>query len=181
MTPNVSAYAHLFGPFDYNRSPLKPLGCHVQIHNKPSKRMSWDMHSNDGFYLESSLDHYRADKCFDKVTKAVRISDTVAFQDDRITKPRLTHADLLVKAVSDLSNHLKGMSNARNKANLNDLQRLIDTTTSFTERNRSQAAAEARHLRVQNLEAKAQRVPVTEPSVLRVPQTVRQDGPASRT
>ena len=73
------------------------------------------------------------------------------------------------------------MSNARNEANLNDLQRLIDTTTSFTERNMSQAAAEARHLSVQNLEAKAQRVPVMEPSVLRVPQTVWQDGPASRT
>ena len=70
MTPSVSAYAHLFGPFDYNRSPLKPMGCHVQIHNKPSNRASWDMHSNDGFYLESSMDHYRADKCFDRKTKS---------------------------------------------------------------------------------------------------------------
>ena len=105
----------------------------------------------------------------------------MAFQDNRITKPRLTHADLLVKAVGDLSNRLKGMNNARNEANLNDLQRLIDTTTSFTERNKSQAAAEAPSLRVTNLEAAAQRVPATEPSVLRVPQTARHDGPASRT
>ena len=66
-----------------------------------------------------------------------------------------SHVDLIVKAVRDLSNHLKAMSNARNEANLNDLQSLIDTTTSFTEHNRSQAAAEAQHLRVQNLEAKA--------------------------
>ena len=77
MTPTVSAYAHIFGPFDYNHSPLKPLGCHVQIHNKPSNRKLWDMHSNDGFYLESSMDHYRADKCFDRKTKAVRVSNTV--------------------------------------------------------------------------------------------------------
>ena len=103
------------------------------------------MHSNDGFYLESSMDHYRADKCFDRKTKAVGVSDTVAFQDDRITKPRLTHADLLVKAVGDLSNRLKGFSNARNEANLNDLQRLVDTMKSFTECNKTQAAQRYHH------------------------------------
>jgi hypothetical protein len=26
-TPNVSAYAHLSGPFDYNKMPLAPMGC----------------------------------------------------------------------------------------------------------------------------------------------------------
>jgi hypothetical protein len=33
-TPNVSAYAHLSGPFDYNRMPLAPMGCAAQIHEK---------------------------------------------------------------------------------------------------------------------------------------------------
>ena len=31
-TPNVSAYAHLSGPFDYNKMPLAPMGCAAQIH-----------------------------------------------------------------------------------------------------------------------------------------------------
>jgi hypothetical protein len=31
-TPNVSAYAHLSGPFDYNKMPLAPMGCEVQVH-----------------------------------------------------------------------------------------------------------------------------------------------------
>ena len=26
-TPTVSAYAHLSGPFDYNKMPLAPMGC----------------------------------------------------------------------------------------------------------------------------------------------------------
>jgi hypothetical protein len=30
-TPNVSAYAHLSGPFDYNKMPLAPMGCAAQI------------------------------------------------------------------------------------------------------------------------------------------------------
>ena len=33
-TPNVSAYAHLTGPFDYNKMPLAPMGCAVQVHEK---------------------------------------------------------------------------------------------------------------------------------------------------
>ena len=36
-TPNVSAYAHLSGPFDYNKMPLAPMGCAAQIHEKTDK------------------------------------------------------------------------------------------------------------------------------------------------
>jgi hypothetical protein len=36
-TPTVSAYAHLCGPFDYNKMPLAPMGCEVQIHEKTDK------------------------------------------------------------------------------------------------------------------------------------------------
>ena len=35
-TPKVSAYAHLNGPFDYNKMPLAPMGCRAQVHEKPS-------------------------------------------------------------------------------------------------------------------------------------------------
>ncbi len=37
-TPNVSAYAHLSGPFDYNNMPLAPMGCEAQVHEKTNKR-----------------------------------------------------------------------------------------------------------------------------------------------
>ena len=37
-TPSVSAHAHLFGNFDYNRMPLAPMGCTVQIHENADKR-----------------------------------------------------------------------------------------------------------------------------------------------
>jgi hypothetical protein len=35
-TPNVSAYAHLSGPFDYNKLPLASMGCEAQVHEKPT-------------------------------------------------------------------------------------------------------------------------------------------------
>ncbi|KAL7486607.1 hypothetical protein ACHAW6_012208 [Cyclotella cf. meneghiniana] len=40
-TPTVSAYAHLAGPFDYNKMPLAPMGCEVQVHKKTDKRGTW--------------------------------------------------------------------------------------------------------------------------------------------
>ncbi len=35
--PNISAYAHLSGPFDYNKMLLAPMGCEVQVHKKADK------------------------------------------------------------------------------------------------------------------------------------------------
>ena len=36
-TPTISAYAHMSGPFDYNKMPLAPMGCKVQVHEKTDK------------------------------------------------------------------------------------------------------------------------------------------------
>ena len=47
-TPNVSAYAHLSGPFNYNKMPLTPMGCNVQVHEKTGKRGTWAFHLVDG-------------------------------------------------------------------------------------------------------------------------------------
>ena len=58
-TPTVSAYAHLCGPFDYNRMPLAPMGCEVQIHEKTDKRGTWAYHCLDGWYLNTSPEYYR--------------------------------------------------------------------------------------------------------------------------
>ena len=109
------------------------------------------MHANKGWYLESTRENYQADKCFDNVTNATRISDTVVCLDGSIIKPTLTHGDFLGKAVGDLSNRLEleVMSNARDKTNLRDIQRIVDAIRSFTKRNATQSAVKARVLRVQ--------------------------------
>jgi hypothetical protein len=36
-TPNVLAYAHLSGPFDYNKMALAPMGYEAQVHKKTNK------------------------------------------------------------------------------------------------------------------------------------------------
>ena len=44
IAPNMSAQYYTFGPHDFNRMPLAPLGRAVQIHKKPSKWRTWAVH-----------------------------------------------------------------------------------------------------------------------------------------
>ncbi|KAL7474990.1 hypothetical protein ACHAW6_000925 [Cyclotella cf. meneghiniana] len=73
VAPKVSAYAYMNGPHNYNKMPLAPLGCAVQVREKPTKRKSWDAHSSDGWYIGTSPEHYRCLKIFKKDTRAEMI------------------------------------------------------------------------------------------------------------
>ncbi len=63
--PNVSAYAHLSGPFNYNKMPLAPMGGEAQVHEKTGKRGTWA-----GRYLFTSPEHYCTHNCHIKHTKS---------------------------------------------------------------------------------------------------------------
>eukprot|EP00804_Cyclotella_cryptica_P011209 CCRYP_007737-RB/>CCRYP_007737-RB protein AED:0.21 eAED:0.17 QI:0/-1/0/1/-1/1/1/0/1078 len=129
VAPNISSYAYHHGQFDFNRTPLAPMGCAVQFHNKPNKRKSWGEHSSDGWYIGMAPEHYRCHKIFVKATRSIRISDTVFFKHKYITQPTVTPADAIVKAYQDLMHAIQGIRNARGSAHLEALQR-IETTLS---------------------------------------------------
>ena len=73
--PQLSAYAQVHGPFDFNKTPLLQLGCKVMIHNRPAKRAAWADHCEEGFYIGPAMHHYRNYKCI--VDGHIRISDTI--------------------------------------------------------------------------------------------------------
>jgi hypothetical protein len=51
------AYAHIYGQFDYNKTPLAPAGCKILIHDRANERPSWANHGTDGFYIGPALQH----------------------------------------------------------------------------------------------------------------------------
>jgi hypothetical protein len=75
--PNVSAYMYTHGNHDFNAHPFAPLGCAVQLFETPEVQKSWDPHSVNGWYIGTSMEHYRNHKVYCKKTSAERISDTV--------------------------------------------------------------------------------------------------------
>jgi hypothetical protein len=76
INPWISTWEFFQGPFDFNKTPLGPVGCWVLIHAKPATRRSWNFSAKNGFYIGPAMDSYR---CFKLVNADTVISDTVAF------------------------------------------------------------------------------------------------------
>ena len=124
VAPNVSAYAYMHGQFDFNATPLAPLGCPVQLYLKPHRRKSWAKHAADGWYLGVSLKHYRCHIIWNKETQAERISDTVFFKHKYITQPTLTPEDLLLKAIHDLRHVIQKSKNTKGELEYEAIEKL---------------------------------------------------------
>ena len=50
--PLLSAHAQIKGLFDFNKTPLAPLGCAVIVHKRPAKRGTWADHGVASFYVD---------------------------------------------------------------------------------------------------------------------------------
>jgi hypothetical protein len=116
--PNISAYQHVCGNFDYNKTPFGPLGCAVEMHESANRRKTWNPRSVGGWYIGTSMEHYRCHKIFCESTRSERISDTVFFRHQYITQPSLTPEDHIVKAVSDLALALRRWVNTQGRIEL---------------------------------------------------------------
>ncbi len=42
INPKISAWKYFNGLFDFNKTPLAPMGCRVLIHAKLATRRSWN-------------------------------------------------------------------------------------------------------------------------------------------
>jgi hypothetical protein len=100
-TLTVSAYTHLSGRFDYNKIPLAPMGCEVLMHEKTDKCGTWAYHCVDGWYLNTSPNHYQVHNCHIKTTRAERLSNTVQFKHKTRTNPELPPHDKIMHALAN--------------------------------------------------------------------------------
>ena len=79
VIPNLSDHSFIFGEFDFTAIPLAPPGTKVVAHLNPTKRASWDLNGEVGWYVGPSIDHYRCVKCYFPRTQKTRNCDTVDF------------------------------------------------------------------------------------------------------
>jgi len=140
LNPRMSAWEYFNGPFDFNATPLGPMGCRVLIHNKPSTRKTWDQRGRDGFSLGPALQHYRCYTVADKKTKATIVSDTVEFRHSYLTQPTLTPEDRMVHAMNMLSCAIKDAPATKLEAQLDAIQQLRELLTGWQQQSPSTAA-----------------------------------------
>ena len=102
FNPKLSAHTALHRVFDYNKTPLAPLGTKVVIHEKTDKRKTWSTHGTDGWYIGPALEHYRCVDCYVPATHSTRIADTVAFIPTVVPIPSTSTEDYLRQSVGDI-------------------------------------------------------------------------------
>ena len=132
--PSLSTYNELYGAFDFNKTPLAPLGIKIIIHEKPAQRASWDLHGVDGRYLGPAMEHYRCYRVYVTKTRAERIADTVEFPPADIPMPETSSTDRAIKAIEELTHCIKNPAPATPFNNYGDeteeaLQQLAEIFT----------------------------------------------------
>ena len=98
--PSRSALAYFLHPFNYDATPLGPIGCHIIAHKKTGTRKSWNFRGAAGWNACVALQHYHCHTIVYKSTKAVQVLDTVEFRHHHLTLPDLTPADYIVHGVT---------------------------------------------------------------------------------
>eukprot|EP00957_Ditylum_brightwellii_P081293 6184015-Ditylum_brightwellii.AAC.1 len=107
VNPKLSAYAYVFGNFDFNVTPLTPPGTKVIIHKKSTHRDSWAYHGVEGWTIAPSLEHYRCVKCYIPDTVTEVDADTVKLIPHRTPLPSFNDEDAIKQAMLDIIHILK--------------------------------------------------------------------------
>jgi hypothetical protein len=79
INPKLSAATHIFGQYDFNRTPMAPPGTRLRVHETPSRRRTWAPHGQDGWYIGPALEHYRCYTVYITKTRGDIIVETVDF------------------------------------------------------------------------------------------------------
>ena len=108
LNPRLSAYAQLYGTFDYNRTPLCPPGCRALIHDSPGHRATWNAKGTDAWYIGPATNHYRCHRLYIPKTRSERISRTVDFFPHNCAVPFASPLDAATRAADSLATALKG-------------------------------------------------------------------------
>ena len=85
----------MYGEFNFRVIPIAPPGTKIVAYVDSSARGTWDLNSEQGWYVGPSLYHYRCVQCYFLRTRDIRNCDTVDFFPHDIPFPRVTLNDHL--------------------------------------------------------------------------------------
>ena len=105
--PSKSAYEALEGPFDYNLTPIAPIGTPALLYDDPTERGTFAPHGTDGVYAGPAMEHYRNEKFWVERTRKFRITGSRTLFPAHCSVPSISEADQTILAASDLLGTLK--------------------------------------------------------------------------
>jgi hypothetical protein len=90
------------GCFDYNKTPIAPLGTKGLVYEDPAVRTSWVPHGTDAYYIGPALKHYRCLCFYMPATRSYHIADTWRLYPKHCTMPSILQANLTVLQATDV-------------------------------------------------------------------------------
>ena len=107
VNPKLSAYASLEGIFDFNKTPMAPLGTKLVYHIKPDQRSTFDVRGKEAWYVGPATEHYRCVSIFIPETRREIQVDTVQYFPNKVPIPATSKESLLLKSALDMLELLK--------------------------------------------------------------------------
>ena len=116
----ISVYEELNGAFDWNATPLAPLGTKGVAFIDPEVRATWAPHCNDVFVTGMCPNHYRLLEFFDPKTRNYRKTGTYQLFPTHTKIPTISEDDLTIHAATDLLHSFRKIvpRSAKTKAQL---------------------------------------------------------------
>jgi len=122
VNPNLSAWAQVFGNYDFNRTPIAPPGIRVLVHEKPENRNTWAPHAVEGWYMGPALQSYRCYRTWITETKRERTADTLTWLPEKLKLPTASAAEIIASATTDILHALQHPDKGNPFLPLNDTE-----------------------------------------------------------
>ena len=121
INQNRSAWEELHGNFDFNATPLAPLGTKGVIYVSPKARdTTYSDHGKEGWYIGPVFNKYRNYRLYIESTRGIRESNAVEFFPTKLRIPNNTAKDRMIAAIDDLAHELKQLNDMDNSTTMNE-------------------------------------------------------------
>ncbi len=137
--PALSSNQKLYGVFDFNKTPLTPLGTKALVFDNPATHASWAPHATDGYYVGPASNHYQCLRFHIPATQRFRFLDTWHLYPTHCHVPITSKHNQTLHVVADLLEQLghtvppstsAKLRHTRAICQLTDIMAGQDTTTS---------------------------------------------------
>ena len=134
LNPRLSAYAQLFGNYDFNRTPMAPPGCEIIAFQPPGIRPSWGFHGTKAWYTRPAIQHYRCVHAITASTGRETTVETLQFLPHNFRAPTLSPTELATIAAHNLTKAIQQLrTTPRTKDHLTaaDMQNLTNLSNIY--------------------------------------------------
>ena len=131
--PRLSAYETLNGVYNFDATPIGPIGCKIVAHETPEQRKTWSPHAINGYYLGPSLEHYRCHKIYVPATRSERIVETIQFFPKMCETPTISNKENAIIAANNLADALS-KPNVQKELGLETMNAIKKLANIFTQK-----------------------------------------------